>query len=68
MPRNRTQRYRLTYEFVLRDRSTYSQATGILRDALHVVEESFLPGLLGDYLAIEKIEESPPSPTFQTRD
>lgn len=55
----RVQRYRLTFEFLLRDRADYALARKTFRAALmRAVEHEFTgQGLVSDYMGIEKVEE-----------
>lgn len=52
---SRTQRYRLTFEFILRDRGDYALYREMFRAAINKVCEGI--GIQADYLAIDKVEE-----------
>lgn len=56
---SRRQRYRLTFEFELRNRADYRLARQLFRDALDGAGQKLGFGFMSDYLAIEKCE--PPS-------
>jgi len=53
--RNRIQRYRVTWEFTLKDRSQYARVCKWLRAALAPIDCAF--DIQPDYLAIEKVED-----------
>ena len=55
---SRVQRYRLTHEFVLRDRGNYHYTRGLyLRAIQKVLRWLGEHNIQQDYLAIEKVEE-----------
>lgn len=51
----RSQRYRLTWEFELRNRGDYALFKGIIESALNKIVSEF-NGVNPDYLAIEKCD------------
>lgn len=54
---SRAQRYRLTFEFALRDKSDYQRVCELLRAATSEVELTMNGFMQNDYLAVEKVEE-----------
>lgn len=54
---SRVQRYRLTHEFVLRDRGDYAAVRQKIELALRAIAES-TTGYGNDYLAIEKVSDN----------
>ena len=50
------QRYRLHFEFDLRDRSDYTVVVELIRQHLAQVEELMKGQMYSDYLAFEKVE------------
>jgi hypothetical protein len=59
--KSRTQRYRLTHEFVLRDRGDYADIRASFQAAIARVHE-FHTGTAPDYLAIERVYEPESKP------
>lgn len=56
MSKSRTQRYRVTSEFVLKDRGEYQVYCEIFQRFFRNLEATSV-GFQSDYLAIEKVEE-----------
>lgn len=55
---SRTQRYRLTHEFVLKDRSNYCYTRGLyMRAIAQVIRWLGGHNIQQDYLAIEKVQD-----------
>lgn len=59
MSRTRSQRYRLTFEFVLKDKGDYAAFRQLFKEALERTTEPRSHLVQADYLAIEKVTEEP---------
>lgn len=54
---SRTQRYRLTHEFMLKDRGDYQMAVSLFQQALADAAAKMGSSIQQDYLAFEKVDD-----------